>query len=631
LKWLYSVLCVTALLAGSATSAGASSLLPPRDVAARVVEPESLAVRFVRATGEVSNSGSRHRATCSSDSGGVQRTAVRAANPILVEGVTRGAAYRCWVAAVDGDGSGARSALSNRVVVPGPPSPPKRVSAALLSGTYAAVSFAPPTSDGASPIELYTATCRSALGSTVGVGSTSPIEVGPLLAATTYRCVVSATNGYGTSRTSAPSNRIKTLARPTVLQIAGATYAYHWCGLLSSGAVKCWGNNAYGQLGLGDVNNRGDAAGEMGDALPAVDLGTGRTAKAVAVGSNFSCAILDNNNVKCWGGNGGGQLGLAGYGHRGDNAGEMGDNLPVVDLGTGRTVKAIAAGSSYVCAVLDNNAVKCWGANSYGQLGVGDTTDRGPTPGDMGDNLPAVDLGAGRTARSIAAGNAHTCAILDDNALKCWGWNRYGQLGRGDMNHRGDAAGEMGNSLLPVDVGAGRTAVAVGMGWSHTCAVLDNGSVKCWGSNESQLGLGDTVPRGDGEGEMGDSLPAVDLGAVRTAKAISAGSGHTCVLLDNNTVKCWGYNQVGQLGLGDLFDRGDNPGEMGDTLLPVDLGSMRTAVSVSTGSGHNCALLDDRTVKCWGYNDSGQLGLGDTAPRGGSPGQMGDNLPGLPV
>ncbi len=172
----------------------------------------------------------------------------------------------------------------------------------------------------------------------------------------------------------------------------------------------------------------------------------------------------------------------------------------------------------------------------------------------------------------ITAGKSHTCAIVDGGTVKCWGANTDGQLGLGDTNHRGDNPAEMGDQLPTVNLGTGRTAVAISSGGSHTCALLDNHTVKCWGSNAfGQLGLGDTNNRGDDPGEMGDQLPAVNLGTGRTAVAISSGTEQTCALLDNHAVKCWGDNAVGQLGLGDTTDRGDNPAEMGDHLPPIDI------------------------------------------------------------
>ena len=126
----------------------------------------------------------------------------------------------------------------------------------------------------------------------------------------------------------------------------------------------------------------------------------------------------------------------------------------VIDLGTGRTATAIAAGNFHTCAILDNSSIKCWGRNDSGQLGIGDTGNRGDGSHasglvQMGDRLPIVDLGAGRTARAISAGDRHTCAVLDNASIKCWGSNTAGELGLGDTNNRGDGSGEMGD-ILPV-------------------------------------------------------------------------------------------------------------------------------------------------------------------------------------
>jgi hypothetical protein len=145
----------------------------------------------------------------------------------------------------------------------------------------------------------------------------------------------------------------------------------------------------------------------------------------------------------------------------------------------------------------------------------------------MGDNFPAIDLGAGRTVRSVQAGQTGACAILDDGSVKCWGSGRCGQLGTGtfnvDSNHLGDEAGEMGDALLPVDLGSGRTAVSLtGSAWGY-CAALDNGLMKCWGYNANgELGIGDKESRGDDPGEMGDALPYIDLGFGRTISGVTS-------------------------------------------------------------------------------------------------------------
>ncbi len=349
------------------------------------------------------------------------------------------------------------------------------------------------------------------------------------------------------------------------------------CALMSTNELTCWGDNYVGELGLGDTNNRGDKPGEMGDNLGSVDLGKGRHAVAVAATGRYigpdahGCAILDDGHIKCWGCNEFGQLGLGDTNNRGDQPGEMGDNLPAVDLGTG-AVEQIAVGTDSACAQLDSHQVKCWGYNGGGELGLGNTSNHGDSPGQMGDNLPTIDLGTGRSAAAITAGVDYACVLLDTGQLKCWGSNYAGVLGLGDTNNRGDEPGEMGDNLPAVDLGAGRRAVAIAAS-DHTCALLDDGSLKCWGYNPAgELGLGDTNSRGDEPGEMGDNLPAVDLGTNLRAIAVACGASHTCALLADGGVKCWGSNYAGALGLGDTRNRGDASGQMGNALPRVELG-----------------------------------------------------------
>jgi alpha-tubulin suppressor-like RCC1 family protein len=401
----------------------------------------------------------------------------------------------------------------------------------------------------------------------------------------------------------------------------------HSCGLLDNNTIKCWGLGSSGQLGYGATSTLGDGAGEMGDALATIDLGTGRTAKQIATGSSHSCAVLDNNTVKCWGLGTDGQLGYGTTTSLGRSSGQMGDALATIDLGTGRTAVAISAGLAHTCAVLDNATVKCWGLNTDGQLGLGDTDDRGDDPGEMGDALAIINLGTGRTAVAISAGSAHTCAILDNATVKCWGGGAFGQLGVGSVDSIGDGSGEMGNALAAVSLGTGRTVKALSSGDAHTCAILDNNSVKCWGGNgNGRLGYGDTDDRGDTSGEMGDALSAVSLGTGRTANSISLGSGHTCVILDNSEVKCWGRGLAGRLGIATSSDMGDASGEMGESLSVVDLGTSRSAKAIKAGDAHTCAVLDNFTVKCWGSGSNGRLGTGATLSLGDEANEMGNAL-----
>ncbi|RYX78238.1 hypothetical protein EON76_06670, partial [bacterium] len=151
----------------------------------------------------------------------------------------------------------------------------------------------------------------------------------------------------------------------------------HGCALFASGDVKCWGGSQYGQLGQGDMASRGDEPGEMGAALPFIDLGTGVKAKLIDAGRDYTCALTTDNRLKCWGRNQYGQLGAINGSNYGDQPNTMGDNLPFVDFGASRTVSKMSIGANHACVILDDQSIKCWGRNQYGQLGYGDTNSRG--------------------------------------------------------------------------------------------------------------------------------------------------------------------------------------------------------------------------------------------------------------
>jgi len=409
----------------------------------------------------------------------------------------------------------------------------------------------------------------------------------------------------------------------TVLRLAGG-FGFT-CALFAGRQVSCWGSNDHGELGLGDNESRGD---DDAGPFPAIKLGPLERGIALAAGVYHACSLFQDGSVKCWGHNNLGQLGVIGAQIYGDSPDETVEALSPLNLGQNQKAIDVEAGSDYSCAILQDQKVKCWGNNGAGQLGLGDTKTRGNIPGQMGDALPLLDFGAEALVLSLSASYEHTCALLLGGSIKCWGANPSGVLGLGDIKTRGDEPGEMGDNLPAVDLGAGERAVGVALGDLHSCALLESGSVKCWGGNTfGQLGLGDTATRGDEPGEMGDNLPAVDLGAGAKAIALRAGSAHTCALLQGGSIKCWGRNVYGQLGLGDAATRGDEPQEMGGKLAPIDLGAAKKAVALAAGHGHTCALLHDGSVKCWGINDAGQLGLGDAEGRGDQPNEMGDQLP----
>ncbi|MDC0673404.1 DUF4215 domain-containing protein [Nannocystis radixulma] len=340
----------------------------------------------------------------------------------------------------------------------------------------------------------------------------------------------------------------------------------HVCAIVTGGYVKCWGANGAGQLGLGDGNGRGAGPNEMGDFLPYVNLGTGQTATAITAGDDFNCAILTGGGVKCWGR--GGRLGLGDTLSRGATPATMGDNLPLVDLGTGKKAIAIDAGSEHTCALLDDNTMKCWGRDVGGSLGLGSPNSRGFFPGDMGDALPPVQLGLGKVPVGVSAGTSHTCALLVGGLVKCWGFGSRGAHGTGTSEGLGNQPNEMGDFLPAVALGLGKLAQQVAAGQERSCVLLTDHHVKCWGYQ--YLGF-DGMQIGNGADEMGNALPVIDLGTDQLAKAVFTNYDRVCVLLQGDRLKCWGSGTLAGLGYGDTMTRGDTDESMGDNLPFIEL------------------------------------------------------------
>ncbi len=402
--------------------------------------------------------------------------------------------------------------------------------------------------------------------------------------------------------------------------------SYHSCVRYNQGTVKCFGDGAFGQLGHGSTSDLADVPTELGGNLPFVNLGTGRTAKALTAGISHTCALLDNDLVKCWGHNGSGQLGIGGTAHRGDGANEMGDLLPAINLGTDLIATKIYAFGYMTCAILNDGSAKCFGKNASGQLGQDDIVNRGTSAAQMGDSLLPINLGAGRTAVKMSGGLDFTCALLDNATLKCFGNNKFGQLGYGNTLAKGKVAGDMA-ALATVGLGAGRTVVDIGMGYSHSCAILDNGTQKCWGRNQKgQLGVADAASRGDDAGEMGDNLLALPFTAFTPTKTWG-GSQMQCSMNATGAVRCWGFNSSGQLLIGNTLNRGDDANEIAN-LLDINLGTGISATTVGVGYFTACVITNTKRLKCWGNAANGALANGTTTPNlGDAAGEVGDGLP----
>eukprot|EP00971_Amphidinium_carterae_P301061 5981922-Amphidinium_carterae.1 len=325
----------------------------------------------------------------------------------------------------------------------------------------------------------------------------------------------------------------------------------------------------------------------MGDNLPNVDL-NGETVLQLTCGIHHTCVIVTGGTVKCWGTYEENHQDI-GAEHIGDGPGEMGANLPSVALGSGRSASQLHATQKTTCALLDDASIKCWGVPYGGHLlGSEDRVTRGQSPGTMGDNLPAVDLGSAFTpAPNLTGGLYHRCVISTTGTVKCWGDNSGWVLGYEDSEARGDDPGEMGDKLPVVNFGDGLQVVEGAGGYLHMCYIFTTQQVKCLGSSTFTLGYGDNTARTT---NLADNLPFLDFGSrdgvPLIATSIDAGTVHTCVVLDSNEIKCWGDGSEGKLGQGDQSSR-LSPG---DTLPAVWLGADFGATSTTSTSTSSTAF-----------------------------------------
>jgi alpha-tubulin suppressor-like RCC1 family protein len=338
------------------------------------------------------------------------------------------------------------------------------------------------------------------------------------------------------------------VAGVTRLSVGGSAQGV--CALLDGGVVECWGRDDSGQLGTGasgsivcDAGPCAAPAPVVTSTSPVVAL-TGAT--AVATGRNDTCALMADSTVRCWGLNDLGELGNGTY--RGSGCGGLGCSAvatpvlvtqnPPTPL---RNVTSIAVGFQHACAVLADTTVVCWGANYYGQLGVGTTS--GPGCANNGCAVfPAPVQANGTTAPltgavEVAAGDYHTCARLTDGTVACWGLDDQGQLGFGGIG--GPGCGNVGcntSAYLAHDLAG---VVALAAGGDETCAALADATVACWGEDT----FGEI---GDGVAGAAVTVP-IAVSSLGDVTAISVGDAHACALVASGAVGCWGANQAGEL------------------------------------------------------------------------------------
>jgi hypothetical protein len=285
-------------------------------------------------------------------------------------------------------------------------------------------------------------------------------------------------------------------------------------------------------------------------------------------GRMSACGLTTAGGVVCWGDNGYGQLG---------NGTNTASTTPVTPTGLSSDVVSLSVGQYHACAVLSGGGVRCWGANDVGQLGNGLRVN---------SNAP-VTVASISNAKTVESGLNANCVVDAVGGLKCWGANGSAELGIGNTTTPQLAP------VSPTGLTSGVSQVALGSGGA-TCAVLTSGAARCWGYNgNSQVGNGGT------SGNV--TTPTVPTGLTSGVKQVSVGYNHTCATLTAGGVRCWGYNDVGQLGINSTT-RQNAPAAL--TLLTAN------ATQVDAGYGYTCVVMTAGGVKCFGSNENGRLGDG---------------------
>lgn len=392
--------------------------------------------------------------------------------------------------------------------------------------------------------------CDDGIETAAGTCNASGVCIGATTECSPYTCGDSACNT--SCKLDGDCNAANFCWTSQCVHLTGLSTAIdHTCAVTSAGGVQCWG----GAFGNGAASPSG---------IPIAVSGLSASALAVSGGHGHACAVTSAGAVQCWGYNNSGQLG---------NNSTTDSPMPVMVSGLSSGAAAVASGDSHACALTTVGSVYCWGRNTDGQLGDNSTVDS-LVP------VPVTGLGSGVTA--IALGDNYGCAVTSLGGVKCWGANGGYQLGNDAVSH----------SLVPVAVtGLSSSISDVVAGSLHTCALTSGGGVLCWGFNgEGQLGNDSTTS---------SPTPVAVMGLSSGVIAIAAGGMHTCANTTAQGMKCWGSNSKGELGNGSFTD----------SYVPVDVARLSSGVvAISAASGSTCMLGASGRVKCWGWNEFGQLG-----------------------
>lgn len=340
---------------------------------------------------------------------------------------------------------------------------------------------------------------------------------------------------------------------PKTLYSSIASGGAHSCAIDQSGRTVCWGSNWHGELGFGrPIRFR--------NTMSPMPVATG-TLTALDASTTHTCALGADRRIYCWGDNLYGQLG---------DGSRLTRATPAA-VSTELRFASVSVGGGVVCGVTEAGDASCWG-----QIG-------------SRQELRPIRIQTSGRLKSISAGGMHGCAVTVDGVLECWGRNDLGQLGDGTRESR----------TLPVQVGGSGRFRSVSAGYLHTCAIAESGVLYCWGENvDGRLGIGTSA---------GALLPTRVL-LPDEAGEVSAGDVHSCALTVANEAYCWGDNIYAQLGNG--HPMGQSAADYKEySPVKVSASGLRFR-TIRAGAQHTCALSLEGEALCWGFNRSGQLGIG---------------------
>ena len=467
-------------------------------------------------------------------------------------------------------------------------------------------------------------------GGAYGDESLVPVRVGDLsISASPTTSAPEPTASTAEPEPTSPPSTIRPSgeAQPNFATSISASYS-HSCAVSDKGKVFCWGNNDYGKLGIGKSGIELDYS-----SIPLEVEGIADAA-SVATGKNYTCALHQSGTVSCWGsnpynhisfrssststvpvqiegiedavwiaiGNGhtcavhqAGTISCWGY----NRDGALGNRQAYEDenYSTPTPVRvegitdatAVTASTAYTCALHRAGTISCWGNNSDGQLGSGQTSE------ELEESAVPVQVADITDAIAIASSQRHSCALREDGTIACWGDNWGGQLGSGQTGE------ELEESVVPVQVADITDAIAIATGDQHSCALREDGTIACWGGDDGFGLFGETSEFQEAD-QLGTFPVPVQVTDITGAVAIATGENYSCALHQNGEISCWGYNLWGRLG------NGQSGAEESDT--PVEVVGISNAKDIAAGFYHTCVLLESGSVSCWGNNQFGQLGDG---------------------